>query len=83
VTTAEHSILTAGGTGITPILSMMQSLSSKNNSFEIHYSAHRFSEFAFRERVVQVAGDSARFYTSKEAGGQRLYLKELLTTPKP
>jgi vanillate O-demethylase ferredoxin subunit len=83
VTTAEHSILIAGGIGITPILSMMHSLSSKNDSFEMHYSARRFSEFAFRDRIVQVAGDSACFYASKETGGQRLNLKELLATPKP
>jgi len=83
VTTTEHSILIAGGIGITPILSMMHSLSSKNDSFEIHYSARRLSGFAFRDRIVQIAGDRASFYASKEASGQRLNLKELLATPKP
>jgi vanillate O-demethylase ferredoxin subunit len=62
---------------------MIHGLSLKNDSFEMHYSARRFSGFVFRDRIVQIAGDSAYFYASKEAGGQRLNLKELLATPKP
>ena len=80
---ADHSILIAGGIGVTPILSMMHSLSSAKLSFEIHYSARTYSDLAFRDRIEQVAGDYANIYASKEADSQRLDLKKLLDTPKP
>ena len=35
----NHSILIAGGIGITPILSMLKSLATEQQSFEMHYSA--------------------------------------------
>jgi ferredoxin-NADP reductase/predicted pyridoxine 5'-phosphate oxidase superfamily flavin-nucleotide-binding protein len=82
-THANHSILIAGGIGITPILSMMHILSSRNKSFEMHYSARTFAGLAFRDRIERVASDSANFYATKEPNGQRLDLKELLATPKP
>lgn len=81
-TNANHSILIAGGIGITPILSMMHSLSSKNQSYEMHYSARTYSGLAFRDRIEQVAGDKAQLYTSQDPKSQRLNLKKLLATPK-
>ena len=82
-THANHSILIAGGIGITPILSMLQRLSSSKQSYEMHYSARTFSGLAFRDRIEGIAGEKANFYASQEEDGQRLNLKELLTTPKP
>ena len=82
-TSANHSILIAGGIGITPILSMMHALSSANLSFEMHYSARTYSGLAFRDRIERIAGDNANFYASKEPNGQRLDLKKLLATSKP
>lgn len=79
---ADHSILIAGGIGITPILSMMYSLSSASLSFELHYSARTCSGLAFRDRIEQVAGDNAIFYASEEADSQRLDLTKLLAMPK-
>lgn len=83
VSSASHSILIAGGIGITPILSMMHSLTSGNKSFELHYSARRLSGLAFRDRIEQLMGDSANFYASKEPNVQSLDLHELLATPEP
>ena len=81
-TDANHSILIAGGIGITPVLSMLYSLAAKNHSFEIHYSARKFSGLAFRDRIEQIAGNKATFYASDANNGQRLDLKRLLATPK-
>lgn len=81
-TNAEHSILIAGGIGITPILSMLHQLAAEKQSFEIHYSARQLSGLAMKNRVAQLAGDKAYFYTSQEAGSRRLDLKRLLSTPK-
>ncbi len=80
---AKHSILIAGGIGITPILSMLQRLASKRQSLEMHYSARTYSAFAFRDRVEQIAGDNVRFYASRERQGQRLDLERLLSGPRP
>ena len=82
VGSASHSILIAGGIGVTPILSMMHSLSSNNKSFEMHYTARTYSGLAFRNRIERVAGDHAHFYASKDLNRQRLDLKNILAMPK-
>ena len=51
-TDANHSILIAGGIGITPILSMLYSLVSKKQSFEIHYSARKLSGLALKRLLA-------------------------------
>lgn len=44
---AQHSILFAGGIGITPILSMAHSLHSQGASFELHYFGRAKDKMAF------------------------------------
>ncbi|MEN8132913.1 MAG: pyridoxamine 5'-phosphate oxidase family protein [Pseudomonadota bacterium] len=80
---ASHSVLIAGGIGITPILSMLQKLASERQSFELHYSARTYSGLAFRDRIEQLAGDSIQFYASRDPQSQRLDLERLLSTPRP
>lgn len=48
---APHSVLLAGGIGVTPILAMAESLSGRGASFELHYSARSPERAAFRERI--------------------------------
>jgi len=78
----DHSILIAGGIGITPILSMVHELASDKQSFELHYSSRTYEGLAFRERIEQLAGDKAHFYASREPRSQRLDLEKLLSTPR-
>lgn len=78
---ARHSILIAGGIGITPIHSMMHSLAAQGHSFELHYTARSRAGLVFRDRIERVAGDRASFYVSGEPDGQRLDLQQLLHTP--
>lgn len=80
---ANHSILIAGGIGITPILSMLHRLVSERQSFEMHYSARTYPELAFRNTIEQLAGDSVCFYASRDPHGQRLDLERLLSSPRP
>jgi len=80
---AEHSILIAGGIGITPILSMMHKLASSKRSFEMHYSSRTLDGLAFRNRIEHIAGNNAHFYASRDPQSQRLDLEQLLSTPKP
>ena len=78
---AEHSILIAGGIGITPILSLLRSLQERGQSCELHYSARRRSGLAFRKEIEDLVGDRARFYTSQEPDGGRIDLEAILERP--
>jgi ferredoxin-NADP reductase len=48
---AEHSVLIAGGIGITPILSMLNRLKFLGRSFELHYACRAREDMAFFERL--------------------------------
>ena len=80
---AKHSVLIAGGIGITPVLSMLHSLVAGGRSFEMHYSARTDSELAFRDRIGKIAGDNVHFYASRDPRGQRLDPGRLLSNPRP
>ena len=79
---AQHTILIAGGIGITPMLAMMQRLASQGKSYELHYSARSRADLVFRDRIEGVAAGRACFYVSDEAGGARLELAKLLAVPE-
>lgn len=78
---AEHSILIAGGIGITPILSMLRSLHERSQSCEVHYSAKRWSDLAFRRDIEELAGNRAEFYASQERDGRRIDVQAVLSQP--
>lgn len=80
---AHHTILIAGGIGITPIFSMLQHLVSKQQSFEMHYSARTKGALVFRKQIERLAGEKVSFYTSAEPIGKQLDLNYLLSKPKP
>ena len=48
---ATHSILVAGGIGVTPILCMAERLAVTGSSFEMHYCTRSPERTAFRERI--------------------------------
>lgn len=52
---AKRSLLFAGGIGITPILSMAESLAHHGAEFELHYCARAWECAAFVERLQQSA----------------------------
>lgn len=60
---AEHSILIAGGIGITPILAMADELSGKQASFELHYCSRSKASAAFLQSVqLSRLKDHSHFY---------------------
>lgn len=80
---AEHSVLLAGGIGITPILAMAQSLARAGASFEFHYCTRSAARTAFRERL---AGDDLRERTHlyhDDTEDQRADLPRLLAAQRP
>ena len=77
---ARHTVLIAGGIGVTPILCMAERLAHAGQSFELHYAARSPERAAFVERIGASAfADRTRFYFSE--GGARLDLAAILQSP--
>ncbi|MCS0632507.1 PepSY domain-containing protein [Telluria mixta] len=51
---ARHSVLVAGGIGVTPILAMADALAARGASFELHYACRSRAHAAFRERMAHL-----------------------------
>jgi len=80
--TARHSILLAGGIGITPILSMAERLAQAGASFELHYCVRDEDRAAFRERLS--AADllhRAKLYTDIGANASHISFDEVFGAP--
>ena len=52
---AVHSVLIAGGIGITPILSMARALRASQASFALHYAARDAASMAYHDEVQTLA----------------------------
>ncbi|MDK2776854.1 MAG: PDR/VanB family oxidoreductase [Pseudomonadota bacterium] len=79
--TATHSVLVAGGIGITPILAMAMELEAQGKRWEIHFSARNRDEAALlkmtEDFVRHSAHGSLHLYLTRSEGGQRLNFAEL------
>lgn len=65
VDNAAHSVLIAGGIGVTPILAMARQLQRQGRPFELHYCARSPERMAFRDEIRASAfADNARMYFS-------------------
>ncbi|MFC3608835.1 PDR/VanB family oxidoreductase [Stutzerimonas tarimensis] len=53
LTQAPHSLLLAGGIGVTPILCMAERLAQIGSDFEMHYCSRSPERMAFRQRIAQ------------------------------
>lgn len=62
---AGHSILIAGGIGITPILSLTRELVRRGVPLEVHYVARGRDRMPYRELISAMARDRARFYETR------------------
>jgi vanillate O-demethylase ferredoxin subunit len=79
---AGHSILVAGGIGITPLLCMAERLAQVGASFELHYCTRSLERTAFRERFARAdLQERVRLYFDDATPGERLGLAALLAKP--
>ena len=79
--TAEHTVLIAGGIGITPIISMAHRLDAIGASFELHYAVRTRERLAFIDELEQLCGSRLRI--SARSDGQRLDLRAVLDNSSP
>jgi vanillate monooxygenase ferredoxin subunit len=79
---ATHSILLAGGIGVTPILCMAERLAHTEASFELHYCTRELARAAFRERLdAPHLGRQSRLYFDNGPADERIDLPKVLGTP--
>ncbi|MCI3207360.1 MULTISPECIES: PDR/VanB family oxidoreductase [Pandoraea] len=77
---AKHSILLAGGIGVTPILCMAEALAASEASFEVHYCTREPARTAFRDRFAR-EGIAAKTRLYFDSEGERADLDAILAQP--
>ncbi len=81
---AERSLLIAGGIGVTPILSMAQTLASAGEEFELHYCARSQNRMAFQQVLKQSEfAQRVHFHFDDEPPAQRFDADLVLANPAP
>lgn len=79
---ARHSVLLAGGIGVTPILCMAERLAMAGADFEMHYCTRSRERTAFYQRITSSAyAPHVQFHFDDGVPQQRLDLAALLATP--
>lgn len=82
VSGARHSVLLAGGIGVTPLLAMAEQLASDGASFALHYATRSPERTAFRERLAAAhLAPHTHCYFDSAAPGARLNLATVLPQP--
>lgn len=81
---ADHSLLFAGGIGITPLLCMAEQLARDGRSFDLHYCGRSAGRMAFLDRLRQ-SGHAARVQVHVDDGGpeQQLDARAAIGRPAP
>ncbi|MEO6017672.1 MAG: PDR/VanB family oxidoreductase, partial [Polaromonas sp.] len=80
---AAHTLLLAGGIGVTPLLCMAQRLATAGASFALHYSTRSAERTAFRDEIAQSAfNQQVHFHFDSGTDEQKLNLDSLLATPE-
>lgn len=81
---AEHSILLAGGIGITPLKSMAHVLAKQGKSFELHYCARSVKNAAFLDALHELlASDRLHLHFDGGDATKSFDIAALLANPKP
>lgn len=81
---ARHSILFAGGIGITPVLCMAERLAKIGEFFELHYCTRSRERTAFLEQIRDGSfNDSVSFHFDDGPPEQKLDIAARLAKPEP
>jgi cytochrome P450/ferredoxin-NADP reductase len=77
---AAHTLLFAGGIGITPILAMAYALHAAGRSFELHYCGRNAARLAFLQEL-QRFGPRVQVHLDDGPEPQRLHIDTVLAAP--
>lgn len=83
---AKHSLLIAGGIGVTPLWCMLQRLGALGRSAELIYCVRTRKEAAFREAIVALgekSGAKVTFNFDGEPGGKMLDIAAVAAAASP
>jgi vanillate O-demethylase ferredoxin subunit len=84
LTPASHTLLFAGGIGITPILCMAERLAQSGAAFEMHYCSRSPERTAFEARIRGAAfAGQVQFHFDSGGADQKLDMAALLAAADP
>ena len=86
IETAAHSVLIAGGIGVTPIFGMLQRLAHIGASWELHYACRTRADGAFLEELQALAARDplrVRLTFDQEPGSKMLDLGAIVAASPP
>ncbi|MFC3106681.1 PDR/VanB family oxidoreductase [Undibacterium arcticum] len=82
--TVSHSVLLAGGIGITPLLCMAERLSMTRDSFELHYCTRSEERTAFKSRIAASSfASQVLFHFDDRPKSQQFSIEQVLATYRP
>ena len=80
---SRHSVLVAGGIGITPILCMAERLAQVGASFQLHYCTRSVERTAFVDRIRgSVFADRVQFHHDDGPAGHKLDAAAAIGAPR-
>lgn len=77
-----HTVLFAGGIGITPILAMAHTLHAEGRSFELHYCGRSAARLAFLDELHRF-GPRVHVHVDDGPESQHLHIDTVLGAPSP
>lgn len=86
IESATHSVLIAGGIGVTPIFGMLQRLAQVGASWELHYACRTRADGAFLNELLAFAARDplrVRLTFDQEPGGVMLDLAAIVAAAPP
>jgi tetrachlorobenzoquinone reductase len=78
---ARHTVLIAGGIGVTAIWAMAQHLQTIGRSFEMHYACRERADAAFLDDIERLA--HARIHIDANCSGQPLDVRAIVANAPP
>lgn len=78
---APHSLLLAGGIGVTPILAMARALHAQDRDFEMHYCGRSASRMAFLGELASAAFASRVVLHADDVPQQKFDAQRVLSPP--
>src|ERR1700744_5616626 len=80
---AAHSVLIAGGIGITPLLSMIRRLESLGRSWELHYATRTRPAAAFLDELNALRSSNLHLTFDQEPDAKMIDLAAIVKTAHP